>query len=108
MLIKDSDLSEMSFLETKIKDLLLENVNLTRAEISNTIMKEINSKRLLYVPTKILMVGVKSAHNSLRFMVYKPCPTICDEGGTRTHDPQLRRLLLYPTELPHHLYLFPF
>ena len=24
---------------------------------------------------------------------------ICDSGGVRTHDPQLRRLLLYPTEL---------
>jgi hypothetical protein len=24
----------------------------------------------------------------------------CDPGGIRTHDPQLRRLLLYPTELP--------
>jgi hypothetical protein len=23
-----------------------------------------------------------------------------DPGGIRTHDPQLRRLLLYPTELP--------
>ena len=23
-----------------------------------------------------------------------------DSGGIRTHDPQLRRLLLYPTELP--------
>ncbi len=25
---------------------------------------------------------------------------IGDPGGIRTHDPQLRRLLLYPTELP--------
>jgi hypothetical protein len=25
---------------------------------------------------------------------------ISDPGGIRTHDPQLRRLLLYPTELP--------
>ena len=24
----------------------------------------------------------------------------CDPGGIRTHDPQLRRLLLYPAELP--------
>ncbi len=23
----------------------------------------------------------------------------CDPGGIRTHDPQLRRLLLYPAEL---------
>jgi hypothetical protein len=28
-------------------------------------------------------------------------PTIlCDPGGIRTHDQQLRRLLLYPAELP--------
>ena len=26
----------------------------------------------------------------------------CDPGGIRTHDPQLRRLLLYPAELPDH------
>jgi hypothetical protein len=25
---------------------------------------------------------------------------LCDPGATRTPDPQLRRLLLYPTELP--------
>ena len=25
---------------------------------------------------------------------------VCDSGGIRTPDPQLRRLLLYPTELP--------
>jgi hypothetical protein len=25
---------------------------------------------------------------------------VCDPGGIRTHDPQLRRLLLYPAELP--------
>ena len=24
---------------------------------------------------------------------------LCDPGGIRTHDPQLRRLLLYPAEL---------
>lgn len=24
----------------------------------------------------------------------------CDPGGVRTHDPQIRNLLLYPTELP--------
>ena len=58
-------------------------------------MKE-KSKRLLYVPTKFVMVGVKYAHYSLRFMVYKPCPTIGDEGGTRTHD-LLLSLLLYVT-----------
>ena len=30
---------------------------------------------------------------------------ICDPVGIRTRDPQLRRLLLYPAELPdHHLY----
>ena len=28
---------------------------------------------------------------------------IRDPGGIRTHDPQLRRLLLYPAELPDHL-----
>ena len=28
----------------------------------------------------------------------------CDPGGIRTHDPQLRRLLLYPTELPDPLF----
>ena len=27
-----------------------------------------------------------------------------DSGGIRTHDPQLRRLLLYPTELRNHPY----
>ena len=27
---------------------------------------------------------------------------ICDSGGIRTHDPQLRRLLLYPAELRNH------
>ena len=27
------------------------------------------------------------------------CHLTCDPGGIRTHDPQLRRLLLYPTEL---------
>ena len=26
----------------------------------------------------------------------------CDSVGIRTQDPQLRRLLLYPTELPNH------
>ena len=25
---------------------------------------------------------------------------VCDPDGIRTHDPQLRRLLLYPAELP--------
>ena len=29
---------------------------------------------------------------------------ICDSGGIRTHDPQLRRLLLYPTELRNQSY----
>ncbi len=28
------------------------------------------------------------------------CHLTCDPGGIRTHDPQLRRLLLYPAELP--------
>ena len=28
-----------------------------------------------------------------------------DSGGIRTRDPQLRRLLLYPTELPNHAWL---
>ena len=28
-----------------------------------------------------------------------------DSGGIRTHDPQLRRLLLYPTELRNHPYM---
>ncbi len=27
---------------------------------------------------------------------------LCDPGGIRTHDPQLRRLLLYPAELRDH------
>ena len=27
---------------------------------------------------------------------------LSDSGGARTHDPQLRRLLLYPTELRNH------
>ena len=30
----------------------------------------------------------------------KPFTLICDPGGIRTRGPQLRRLLLYPTELP--------
>ena len=30
---------------------------------------------------------------------------IGDRGGSRTLDPQLRRLLLYPTELPDHPFL---
>ncbi len=34
-----------------------------------------------------------------RFAVLK-----CDPGGIRTHDPQLRRLLLYPAELPDPLF----
>ena len=29
-----------------------------------------------------------------------------DPGGIRTHDPQLRRLLLYPAELPDHSVLY--
>jgi hypothetical protein len=29
-----------------------------------------------------------------------------DPSGIRTHDPQLRRLLLYPAELPDHSFLF--
>jgi hypothetical protein len=29
----------------------------------------------------------------------------CTLDGIRTHDPQLRRLLLYPTELPRQFYL---
>ncbi len=28
----------------------------------------------------------------------------CDSGGIRTHDPQLRRLLLYPAELRNHVF----
>ena len=28
-----------------------------------------------------------------------------DPGEIRTHDPQFRRLLLYPAELPDHLYV---
>ena len=30
----------------------------------------------------------------------------CDPGGIRTHDPQLRRLLLYPAELQDHFTFF--
>ena len=35
-------------------------------------------------------------------------PLFClrDSGGVRTHDPQLRRLLLYPTELRNQHYLY--
>ena len=35
------------------------------------------------------------------------CFALCarDSGGIRTHDPQLRRLLLYPTELRNHPYM---
>ena len=29
-----------------------------------------------------------------------------DPGGIRTHDPQLRRLLLYPAELPDQTHIF--
>ncbi len=32
----------------------------------------------------------------------------CDSGGIRTHDPQLRRLLLYPTELRNHRHRVPY
>ena len=32
----------------------------------------------------------------------------CDSGGIRTHDPQLRRLLLYPTELRNHRHRAPY
>ncbi len=38
-----------------------------------------------------------------KFITYRG---FCDPGGIRTHDPQLRRLLLYPAELPDHLYFF--
>ena len=31
-----------------------------------------------------------------------------DSGGIRTHDPQLRRLLLYPTELRNHRHRVPY
>lgn len=31
--------------------------------------------------------------------------TLGDSAGTQTQDPQLRRLLLYPAELPDHPYL---
>ena len=39
------------------------------------------------------------SHSSSGFLV-----ALCarDSGGVRTHDPQLRRLLLYPTELRNH------
>ena len=33
-------------------------------------------------------------------------PLSCDPGGIRTHDPQLRRLLLYPAELPDQTHIF--
>ena len=33
-------------------------------------------------------------------------PFLRDSGGIRTHDPQLRRLLLYPAELRNHHIMF--
>ena len=32
-------------------------------------------------------------------LAFLPTIIFCDPGGIRTHDPQLRRLLLYPAEL---------
>ena len=34
-----------------------------------------------------------------RAVFQQPVINLCDPGGIRTHDPQLRRLLLYPAEL---------
>lgn len=38
--------------------------------------------------------------NSIKQKTPGNTEVLCDPGGIRTHDPQLRRLLLYPTELP--------
>ena len=51
-----------------------------------------------------------SSHNCLYYKSHPlrsglPMMLVCiarDSGGIRTHDPQLRRLLLYPTELRNH------
>ena len=51
-----------------------------------------------------------STHNCLYYKSHPlrsglPMMLVCiarDSGGIRTHDPQLRRLLLYPTELRNH------
>ncbi len=42
-----------------------------------------------FVPKRLLNILCEEDYQSLN----------CDPGGIRTHDPQLRRLLLYPTEL---------
>jgi hypothetical protein len=42
----------------------------------------------------VLKAGIKKALQAFA------CKAPGDPGGIRTHDPQLRRLLLYPTELP--------
>ena len=43
---------------------------------------------------------MKSNHNS-KFLIHNSqLPLLCDPVGIRTRDPQLRRLLLYPAELP--------
>ena len=46
-----------------------------------------------------LVVKPKQPHR-LVFCLVIDNVILSDPGGIRTHDPQLRRLLLYPTELP--------
>ena len=50
---------------------------------------------------KLFLWGRKKNQRLRWFPLYRPdCQlAFCDPGGIRTHDPQLRRLLLYPTEL---------
>ena len=62
-----------------------------------------------------LCVYTKRALKELLFSIYGDIQKkeffansfFCDPGGIRTHDPQLRRLLLYPAELRDHRIIAP-
>ena len=57
-------------------------------------------KKAVFKWFQIVLVKNKNAWKSTDFQAFESFVMLkCDPGGTRTHDPQLRRLLLYPAEL---------
>ena len=60
-------------------------------------------KKAVFKWFQIVLVKNKNAWKSTDFQAFESFVMLkCDPGGIRTHDPQLRRLLLYPAELRDH------
>ncbi len=89
-------------------ELKKQTLQITLLKITNYKNKTPESKleKLFWFGCFVFYIFSLTFPNTPKILGYKKlqrifrCSFLCDPGAIRTHDPQLRRLLLYPAELP--------